>query len=144
MERSRPDDDADVMPASATPPDRTEPRPDLPPGARPSASANGRPRDRIIPDRGEFVDALRALRRGHVLVRIGDDPRGCILDGARLYWSFQTLLQYGLIAEYENRAGLPNVHYYRITGLGRTFAERACDAWRRRPLLERLAVRMSG
>ena len=137
-----------VMPVSATPPERPDVRPELHPsnrpGAHPHAHAGGRVRDRIIPDRGEFVDALRALRRGHVLVRIGDDPRGCILDGGRLYWSFQTLLEYGLIAEYDNRAGLPNVHYYRITGQGRAFADRACDAWRRRPLLERLAVRMAG
>ncbi len=98
----------------------------------------------IIPDRAEFIDALRVLRRGHVLVRVHTGSGGCMIDGAPVYRSFDTLLDYGLIAEFENPAGFANVHYYRLTGTGREFAARACDAWRQRPLLERLAVRFAG
>ena len=98
----------------------------------------------IIPDRGEFVDALRTLRRGHVLVRVHEASGGCLLDGGTVYRSFDTLLAYGLIREFDNREGFANVRYYRITESGREFAERACESWQRRPLLERLAVRFAG
>jgi hypothetical protein len=98
----------------------------------------------IIPDRAEFVDALRALRNGHVLVRVHGGSGGCLLDGAALYRSFDTLLAYGLICEFDNRAGFAHVQYYRITDSGREFAGRACESWQRRPLLERLAVRFAG
>ena len=98
----------------------------------------------IIPDRAEFVDALRALRRGHVLVRVHGASGGCLIDGAPLYRSFDTLLDYGLVREFENRDGFANVRYFRLTDTGREFAERACQAWRQRPLLERLAVRLAG
>ena len=98
----------------------------------------------IIPDRAEFIDALRALRGGHVLVRVHDGSGGCLLDGSPLYRSFSTLLDYRLIDEYDNPAGFANVRYYRITDSGREFARRACESWRRRPLMERLAVRFAG
>ena len=98
----------------------------------------------IIPDRAEFVDALRTLRKGHVLVRVHDGSGGCLLDGAPLYRSFDTLLNYQLIREFDNRHGFPGVRYFRITEAGREFAERACTSWQRRPLLERLAVRFAG
>jgi hypothetical protein len=98
----------------------------------------------IIPDRAEFVDALQALRRGHVLVRVHDGSGGCLLDGGTLYWSFQTLLDYELIREFANPDGFPHVQYFRITERGRDFADRACATWRQRPLLERLAMRMAG
>ena len=102
------------------------------------------PRETIIPDRAEFVDALRALRNGHVLIHVSDRPGGCLLDGGTVYWSFPTLLAYGLIAEFDNAEGFENVRYYRITEEGRQFAERADSAWRRRPLLERVAMRVAG
>jgi hypothetical protein len=102
------------------------------------------PMSSIIPDRAEFVDALRSLRKGHVLIRVHDASGGCLLDGAAVYRSFQTLLDYGLIREFQNRDGFPNVRYYRITASGREFAERACQSWQTRPLLERLAVRLAG
>lgn len=99
---------------------------------------------RIIPDRAEFIEALDSLRRGHVLVRTGDSALGCILDGAFVHHSFQTLLAYGLIAEYDNPFGFPGVEYYRITEQGRRFAARAWDHWRERPIWERLVVRLIG
>jgi hypothetical protein len=36
------------------------------------------------------------------------------------------------------------VRYFRLTERGREFAARAVPAWRRRPLLERLATRLLG
>jgi hypothetical protein len=101
-------------------------------------------RDRIIPHRGEFIDALRALRRGHVMVRLADAPGGCLIDGGIVYHSAPTLLRYGLVQRFENPEGFPEVEYFRLTREGHAFAERALDTWRQRPLLERLAVRLAG
>ncbi|MGL6109007.1 MAG: hypothetical protein ACRC2B_02795 [Rubrivivax sp.] len=99
---------------------------------------------RIISDRGEFIDALHVLRKGHVLVRVGDISGCCVLDGAPLYSAHRTLIRYGLIREFENPEGFPNVQYFRLSERGRSFAERACENWRQRPLLQRLAVRLAG
>ena len=99
---------------------------------------------RIIPDRAEFVDALHLLRRGHVLVRVGDRPGSCVLDGGTVYHSYEPLVRYGLIDEYHNPQGFPNASYYRLTPRGRDFADRACTEWRRRPVWQRLAVRLTG
>ena len=98
----------------------------------------------IIADRGEFIDALRALRKGRVMVRVSDISGGCMLDGAPLYSAHRTLIDYGLIREFENPQGFSSVRYYRLSERGRDFADRACEAWRRRPLLQRLAVRLAG
>lgn len=98
----------------------------------------------IIADRGEFVDVLHALHRGHVLVKVSDFSGCCTIDGGIAYRSYDTLARYGLIDEFENPAGFPAVQYYRLTDRGREFAARACQAWRRRPLLERVAVRLIG
>ena len=98
----------------------------------------------IIPDRGEFIDALRVLRKGRVLVRVSDSSGGCVLDGAPLYSAHLTLIDYGLIREFHNPQGFGSVRYYRLSERGRDFAERACENWRRRPLLQRLAVRLAG
>jgi hypothetical protein len=98
----------------------------------------------IIANRGEFVDVLRALSRGRVLVRLNDMPGCCAIDGSVVYYSYDALARYGLIREYENPDGFPAVHYYRLTEDGRQFAQRAVAAWRRRPLIERLAVRLLG
>lgn len=102
------------------------------------------PDARIIPDRAEFIDALALLRKGHVLVRTSEAAGGCVLDGSIVYHSYETLERYGLISEYENPEGFPNASYYRLTPQGRDFAERACDAWRSRPVWQRLAVRLTG
>ncbi len=99
---------------------------------------------RIIPDRGEFIDALRALRQGRVLVRVSDISGGCMLDGAPVYSAHRTLIAYGLVREFDNPQGFPSVRYYRLSERGRDFADRACESWRRRPLLQRLAVRLAG
>lgn len=98
----------------------------------------------IIPDRGEFVDALWLLCQGHVLVYIGNVVGGCVLDGGIVYRSYRTLLRYGLIYEFDNPKGLPNTSYYRITERGREFAQRVFAAWRSRPVWQRLAMRLLG
>jgi hypothetical protein len=98
----------------------------------------------IIPDRGEFIDALRRLRRGHVMVKVGDFSGGCVLDGAPVYTAHRALLEYGLLSEFDNPHGFAHVRYYRLSEHGRAFAERACAQWRQRPLLERLATRLTG
>ncbi|MCC6249309.1 MAG: hypothetical protein IT499_16345 [Rubrivivax sp.] len=98
----------------------------------------------IIPDRGEFIDVLRALRRGHVLVHAGDHAGGWVVDGGAVYSSYDTLVRYELVREYENPAGFEHVHYFRLTPRGRDFADRAVAAWRQRPILERMMVRLVG
>ena len=98
----------------------------------------------IITDRGEFIDALQSLNQGHVLVRTGDAPGNCVLDGAIIYRSYATLERYGLIREFHNPQGFANARYYRLTSEGRSFAERARQAWQQRPLWQRLAVRFTG
>ena len=97
-----------------------------------------------IPDRGEFVDVLRALRRGHVLVQAGNHAGGWVVDGGRVYSSFDPLLRYELVREFDNPEGFEHVRYFRLTPQGRDFADRALDAWRRRPFLERMMVRLVG
>jgi hypothetical protein len=94
--------------------------------------------------RGEFVDALAALRRGQVIVVLTAEEGLCLLDGVPLRWSFAPLLGYGLVAEYSNPAGFEGAHYYRLTSTGRRFADDALAAWRTRPLLERLVIRLLG
>ena len=98
----------------------------------------------IVADRGEFIDALNRLRRGHVLVKVGHASGGCVLDGGVLYRSYGPLVRYGLIDEFKNPQGFENASYYRLTPQGREFAERACRAWGQRPLWQRLAVRLAG
>jgi hypothetical protein len=102
----------------------------------------------LIPDRAEFIDALRHLRQGHVLVRAraacDTDHSNCVLDGCTIYTAFQPLLKYALIAEFDNPRGFPAMRYYRMTPTGRHFADRALQAWRARPWIERLAIRLLG
>lgn len=110
--------------------------------APPSAVATRAPA--VIPDRGEFIDVLSALRRGHVLVHAGQHAGGWVVDGGPVYSSFDPLLRYELVREFDNPEGFEHVHYFRLTPKGREFAERAVAAWRQRPLLERLMVRLLG
>lgn len=98
----------------------------------------------IIADRCEFITALQSLSRGGILVRNGDDPCGCVLDGSFVHHSFATLRRYDLIAAFDNPLGFPGVEYYRITPRGREFARRAWDHWRSRSVWERLLVRLTG
>ena len=98
----------------------------------------------IIPDRGEFIDVLSALARGHVLVRVSEMSGGCTIDGGVVYRSWEPLARYGLIDEFDNPQGFSSVRYFRLNQRGREFAARACQAWRRRPLLERIATRLVG
>jgi hypothetical protein len=102
------------------------------------------PREPIIADRAEFAEALHRMRRGHVLVRAGASSSGCVIDGAPIYHSFDTLKRYALIAPFDNREGFPGVEYYKLTPAGRHFADKVWSHWRSRPVLERLAVRLTG
>lgn len=117
------------------------------PTAAAAASATTAPAAKapaIIPDRGEFIDVLRALRRGHVLVHAGEHAGGWVVDGGNVYSSHDPLLRYELVQEFDNPEGFEHVHYFRLTPQGRDFAERAVAAWRQRPVLERLMVRLVG
>lgn len=98
----------------------------------------------IIADRGEFIDVLRALWRGHMLVQASEEAGGWLLDGGRVLSSHRPLLRYGLVREVVNPQGFEHVRYFRLTERGRAFAARAIEAWRQRPLLERLLVRLLG
>lgn len=98
----------------------------------------------VVPDRGEFIDVLRALQRGHVLVHAGDHAGGWVVAGAAVYSSYEPLLCYELVQEFENPDGFEHVHYFRLSERGREFAGRAVAAWLQRPLLERLVVRLIG
>jgi hypothetical protein len=98
----------------------------------------------IIADRAEFVDALNLLRRGHVLVRASESTGSCVLDGGVVYHSFPTLERYGLIDEFDNPQGFEFASYYRISERGRQFADLVCMQWQRKPLWQRLAVRLAG
>ena len=98
----------------------------------------------ILVNRGEFVDALASLQRGNVIVVLDDAWDACVLDGVRLRWSFAPLLAYGLIAEFDNPGGFAPLRYYRLTPAGRHFAAQALAAWKARPLLECLAIRLFG
>lgn len=98
----------------------------------------------IIADRAEFVEALQRLRRGHVLVKTGDGANSCLIDGALVHHSFETLRRYRLIAEFDNPHGFEGVRYYRLTATGREFADRTWHAWRGTPPLQRLVVRLVG
>ncbi len=111
------------------------------PAAEAAAAGSARA---VIPDRGEFIDVLCALRRGHVLVHAGQHAGGWVVDGGTVYSSYEPLLRYELVREFDNPAGFEHVQYFRLTEQGRDFAERAVAAWRRRPLLERLMVRLVG
>ena len=102
----------------------------------------------LIADRGEFIDALRRLRCGHVLVRpraaSDNDRANCVLDSGVVYTAFQPLARYGLIGEYANPEGFATMRYFRLTACGKRFADKALRNWRKRPLIERLAVRFFG
>lgn len=98
----------------------------------------------IIPDRAEFVEALNLLRRGHLMVHLGEGANTKAIGGGFVHHSAPALLAYGLVDEFENPDGFPGVRYYRITERGRDFAERAWAQWRSRPLLERAIVRLVG
>lgn len=98
----------------------------------------------IISDRAEFVEALRRMQRGHLLVRAGDSAGSCVIDGAPIFHSFDTLRAYRLIDRFDNPKGFCGVEYYRINERGRDFAERAWRDWRAKPVFERLLVRLTG
>ena len=98
----------------------------------------------IVADRGEFIDALRHLSRGRVLVQVGADGERWGIDGCELYHSGPTLQRYGLVDEFDNPGGFAGMRYYRLSEAGRAFADRALSEWRRRPLWARLMTRLVG
>ncbi len=98
----------------------------------------------VIPDRGEFVDVLAAMRRGHPIVRWSERHDGCWVAGRPVLWSFEPLRDYGLIEPFRNPQGFAGVAYWRLNGRGEAFAAEACAAWRRRPLLQRVVARLTG
>jgi hypothetical protein len=98
----------------------------------------------VIPDRGEFIDVLRALARGHVLVHASDSAGGWAVAGGSVYSAFDPLVRYELVQEFDNPEGFEHIRYFRLTQRGREFAESAWAAWRARPWLERLLVRLVG
>ncbi len=98
----------------------------------------------IIANRGEFVDALRALHRGHVLVHASESWGGCSIDGGVVGSAFRTLADYALIDEFHNPEGFEHIRYFRLNRRGHEFASRALQSWELRPLLERLGARLLG
>jgi hypothetical protein len=96
-----------------------------------------------IANLGEFIDTLRSLSLGNVMVRLSDSAGGCVLDGAVVYHSYETLRAWGLIYEFKNPRGFPHAQYYRLTDAGREFAERAWREWVTRPLWQRMALRLT-
>ncbi len=98
----------------------------------------------IIANRGEFVDALRALHRGHVLVHASESWGGCSIDGGVVGAAFRTLADYALIDEFDNPDGFENIRYYKLNHRGHAFAARALQDWQQRPLVQRLAARLLG
>jgi hypothetical protein len=118
------------------------------PSAASMATESAPPSGRLIADRGEFIDVLRHLRQGHVLVRpkaaCDSDQANSVLDGCPVYTAVQPLMQFDLIAEFDNPDGFPTMRYFRMTRTGRDFADRALQAWRQRPWTERLAIRLMG
>jgi len=98
----------------------------------------------IIADRGEFIDALRLLRKGHVLVNLGGISDDFVLNGHQLFSVQRTLIDYGLVQQFDNPDGFANVRYYRLSERGCEFAERACEQWRRQTIWQRLMARLIG
>jgi len=100
--------------------------------------------DPIIVNRGEFIDALHLLRKGHVMVQVGESDHGWAIDGGMVRHSVGALRRYDLIQEFKNPDGFPGVRYFRLSAQGREFADRAWRQWRQLPLRRRLWVRLTG
>jgi hypothetical protein len=98
----------------------------------------------MIPDRFEFFSALKLLRRGHLLVRFGDFPPGCAVDGSPIYSSFQSLVAYRLIERIDPPGAAPRVEYYRIAPAGIEVEARLRRWWREQPLRRRIELRLFG
>lgn len=103
------------------------------------------PTPALIPDRAEFIDALIRLRRGELLVHSDDrhDER-CLIEGQVLYTSWKPLSDFGLLDELPRQPRQGRIHCFRLSPRGRDFADRACTAWKKKPLWQRLAVRLAG
>jgi hypothetical protein len=71
----------------------------------------------------EFVETLERLSRGYLLARLDDAVGTCVLDGAFVHTSFDTLVECGLIDEFDNPRGFAGIHYYQLTERGRELAD---------------------
>lgn len=99
----------------------------------------------VIADRGEFIETLKRLRRGEVLVHSDDaDDERCLIEGQVMWTSWKPLRDYGLLDEVPRGPRDGRIHCYRLSPRGREFADQACQAWRQRPLWQRLLVRLVG
>jgi hypothetical protein len=98
----------------------------------------------LIADRGEFIDALKHLQRGAVLVRAAQDDERCAVNGCLYYTVWPPLAHYGLLDEVPSHDPDVRVRCYRLNDRGHAFAERAVAQWRRTPWLRRMLVRVAG
>jgi hypothetical protein len=97
----------------------------------------------LIADRGEFIDALARLRRGELLVHSADEAdERCLIEGQVLYTSWKPLSDFGLLDELPPQPRQGRIHCFKLSPRGRDFADRACAAWKQRPLGQRLAMRL--
>lgn len=104
-----------------------------------------KPAPALIPDRAEFIDALIRLRRGELLVHSDDrNDERCLIEGQVLYTSWKPLSDFGLLDELPRQPRQGRIHCFRLSPRGRDFADRACTAWKKKPLWQRLAVRLAG
>ncbi len=91
---------------------------------------------------GEFIDVLRSLLRGNVLVSADLGLECAVIDGNMVYYAFATLLKGGVIAEFKNTDGFENVKYFRLSTRGRWFAVNAVKIWDAKPWYERALLRL--
>jgi hypothetical protein len=102
----------------------------------------------VIADRGEFIDVIRQLRRGRLLVCSDTDPGRALIESGPVYSAHEVLAGYGLLEElpcpHGAAAHAPHLHWYRLSARGREFADRAWAEWKRRPLWQRCWLRLVG
>ena len=117
--------------------------PSMPAHTAAAPAAASTPDRTLIADRGEFIDALSRLRRGEVLVHSADDAdERCLIEGQVLYTSWKPLSDFGLLDELPVQPRQGRLHCYKLSPRGRHFADRACTAWKQKPLWQRLAMRL--
>lgn len=117
----------------------------LDPSPGPGNHSPAAPREPLIADRGEFIDALTRLRRGEVLVHALEtlDHR-CLIGGHLFYMSWKPLFDFGLLDKLPRRPRQGRVDCYRLSARGSAFADKVCMAWKQRPLWQRIGMRLVG
>jgi len=115
------------------------------PAAGPDPCTPAAPKEPLIADRGEFMDALARLRRGEVLVHaVEAGDQRCLIGGHLLYASWKPMCDFGLLEKLPRQPRQGRVDCYRLSAHGSAFADRAWTAWKQRPLWQRLAIRLVG